>query len=83
MKTLPILLVLGFALSLCNITNKLKRVSSSGGSGTSAPAAPGSSDIEKAQPTAAQAATLAGGQEIAWDKQGYVLDGPREMEAGD
>jgi len=67
MKTLPILLVLGFALSLCNITNKLKGVSSSGGSGTSTPAAPGSSDVEKAQPTAAQIATLAGGQEITWD----------------
>jgi hypothetical protein len=70
MKTLPILLVLGFALSLCNLTNKLKGVSSTSGSGTSAPAAPGSADVEKPQPTAAQIATLAGGQEITWDKQG-------------
>lgn len=71
MKTLPILLVLGFALSLCNITNKLKGVSSSGGSGKSAPAAaPGGADVERAQPTAAQIATLAGGQDVTWDKQG-------------
>ena len=85
MKTLPVLLVLGFALSLCNITNKLKGVGSSGGSGKSAPAAaPGGADVERAQPTAAQIATLAGGQDITWDKQGmsWVLP-PKWKQASD
>src|SRR6185503_19383421 len=66
MKHLPVLLVLGFALSLCNLTNKLKPSSNSGASGK------GDSDIqaEHATPTDAQTAALAGGQTVTWDKQG-------------
>lgn len=66
MKHLPVLLVLGFALSLCNLTNKLKPSSNSGGSGK------GDSDIqaERATPTEAQTAALAGGQTVKWDRQG-------------
>lgn len=71
MKTLPILLVLGFALSLCNLTNKLKGGgSSSGGSNKSAPTATGGADVEKAKPTDAQTVALEGGQNVTWDKQG-------------
>src|SRR5258706_11450853 len=66
MKHLPVLLVLGFALSLCNLTNKLKPASNSGSAGK------GDSDIqaEKATPTGAQTAALAGGQTVKWDRQG-------------
>ncbi|HKB65665.1 MAG TPA: hypothetical protein VKC61_07385 [Pyrinomonadaceae bacterium] len=66
MKHLPVLLVLGFALSLCNLTNKLKPSSNSGSPGK------GDSDIqaEKATPTGAQTAALAGGQTVKWDRQG-------------
>ena len=71
MKQIPVLLVLGFALSLCNLTNKLKPSSKSGGPGKTAT---GSSDtdgaVEKATPTAAQTAALAGGQDVKWDAQG-------------
>lgn len=70
MKTLPILLVLGLALSLCNLTNKLKGGGSSGGSSKSAPADTGGAAVEQAEPTAAQTAALAGGQNVAWDRQG-------------
>ncbi|MGH9872434.1 MAG: hypothetical protein ACRD9S_08205 [Pyrinomonadaceae bacterium] len=65
MKHLPVLLVLGFALSLCNLTNKLKPSSNSGGSGKT-------DDIqaEHATPTDAQTAALAGGQTVKWDQQG-------------
>ena len=72
MKQIPILIVLGLALSLCNLTSKLKSAgnsnSNSGGSGTPS----SSSDItaEKAQPNAAETAALAGGEEIKWSKQG-------------
>jgi len=66
MKQLPVLLVLGFALSLCNLTNKLKPSSNSGASGK------GDSDIqaEQAKPNQAQTAALAGGQTVKWDRQG-------------
>jgi len=69
MKHLPVLLVLGLALSLCNLTNKLKPSSNSGGPGKSGTT---DSDIqaEHATPTAAQTAALAGGQNVKWDQQG-------------
>ena len=70
MKIIPLLLILGFALSLCNLTNKLKGVGSSGGAGSTDPAATGGADVEQPQPTAAQIAALAGGQNVNWDKQG-------------
>lgn len=67
MKHVPVLLVLGLALSLCNLTNKLKPSSNSGAKGGS-----GGSDIqaEHASPTAAQTAALAGGQTVTWERQG-------------
>lgn len=70
MKTIPLLLVLGLALSLCNLTNKLKEVGSSGGGSKSDPAASGGADVETPTPTAAQIAALAGGKNVTWDQQG-------------
>ena len=70
MKTIPLLLVLGLALSLCNLTNKLKEVGSSGGGSKSDPSAIGGADVETPTPTAAQIAALAGGKNVTWDKQG-------------
>jgi hypothetical protein len=72
MKQIPILLLLGLALSLCNLTSKLKNVGSSNSNSNSGSGPSSSSDItaEKAQPTAAQTAALAGGEEIKWIKQG-------------
>jgi hypothetical protein len=68
MKHLPVVLVLGFALSLCNLTNKLKPSSNSGGPGTTTSSDSG--DAEKAKPTEAQTAALAGGPTAKWDQQG-------------
>lgn len=72
MKHIPLLLVLGVTLSLCNITDRLKKgVSNSGDSNKSAPT---SSDngavVEHPEPTAAQTAAISGGQTVSWDKQG-------------
>lgn len=69
MKHLPVLLVLGFALSLCNLTNKLKPSSNSGGPGKTASSDSGDT-AEKAAPTEAQTAALAGGSTAKWDQQG-------------
>ena len=69
MKQIPTLIVLGFALTICNLGTKLKSGSNSGGSDK-----PGSagSDIsaEKGTPTSAQTQALAGGHEAQWDRQG-------------
>jgi hypothetical protein len=76
MKQLPTILVLGFALTLCNLGTKLKSVSKSGGSGSEKSSSSSSGDAEKAAPTAAQTQALAGGQEIKWDKQGMSWTAP-------
>jgi hypothetical protein len=65
MKQILALLLIGFALSLCNLSERFKK-----GSSTSGPSATGGASAEKAQPTAAQTAALAGGQQAKWDRQG-------------
>lgn len=69
MKQIPVLIVLGFALSLCNLTDKLKTSTNSGGPGKTATSGP-DVNAEPATPTAAQTAALAGGQTVKWDAQG-------------
>ncbi|HEX9421839.1 MAG TPA: hypothetical protein VF899_01255 [Pyrinomonadaceae bacterium] len=71
MKQIPVLIVLGFALSLCNLTNKLKSSNNKNGPGKSASSSSDSSgEAEHATPTAAQLQALAGGQTVKWDQQG-------------
>ena len=70
MKHILVLLLLGFALSLCNLSEKLHGKKSSSSSGSSGSSSSSSRTAEKAQPTSAQTAALAGGQQIKWDKQG-------------
>jgi len=69
MKTILVLLLMASALSLCNLTGRLKKDSS-----TSGPSASGggssSKSAEHAQATADQAAALAGGQQVKWERQG-------------
>jgi hypothetical protein len=74
MKQVPTLLVLGFALTLCNLTSKLKNSGNSNGPGTSSSGE--TITAEKAQPTAAQRAALAGGEEFKWSKQGMTWTAP-------
>lgn len=78
MKHIPIVLLIGFALSLCNLANKLHG-KKSGSGGTDSTAESGNSGgiaAERAQPTAAQTAALAGGQEIKWNQQGISFTVP-------
>ena len=71
MKQIPVLIVLGFALSLCDLTNKLKSSNNSSRPGKSASSSSDSGgDAEHATPTAAQIQALAGGQTVKWDQQG-------------
>ncbi|HEV8366538.1 MAG TPA: hypothetical protein VGQ39_01185 [Pyrinomonadaceae bacterium] len=67
MKYLPVIIVIGLALSLCNLADKLHgKKPSSSGSGSS------STEIsaEHGEANAAQLAALSGGQPIKWDRQG-------------
>ena len=78
MKQIPALLVLGFALSFCNFSNKLKTATNSGKPGkssTSTSSEPGGT-VEHATPTAAQTQALAGGQTVKWDQQGMSWTAP-------
>jgi hypothetical protein len=76
MKQIPTILLLGFALSLCNLSNKLKTSTNSGGSGSEKSSSSSSGEAEKGTPTAAQTQALAGGQEVKWDRQGMSWTAP-------
>jgi hypothetical protein len=71
MKLIPVVFALGFALSLCNLTNKLTTKTNSNEPGkTASTSSESSGDAEHGTPTAAQTAALAGGQTVQWDQQG-------------
>jgi hypothetical protein len=70
MKQIPALILLGFALSFCNLTNKLKPATKSTEPGKTTASSNDSGNVEKAQSTAAQTAALDGGKTIKWDQQG-------------
>jgi hypothetical protein len=74
MKHILVLILLGFALSLCNLSEKLHKSSSS--SNSSGSSSSSSRSAEPAQPTAAQTAALAGGQSIKWERQGMTFAVP-------
>ena len=68
MKNLLVLLLLGFALSLCNLSERLHKSNSNSGPAGSGGAS--SRSAEHGQPTSDQTAALAGGQQVKWDRQG-------------
>ncbi len=72
MKHIPLFLVLGIALSLCGLTDKLKKEASNSGDSnkSSATASDNDAPAERPVPTAAQTAAISGGQTVNWDKQG-------------
>ena len=71
MKLIPVLLLLGLALSLCKLTDKLKSSTNSNAPGkTATKSGAPSSDAERPNPTDAQTAALAGGKTAKWDAQG-------------
>jgi len=77
MKHILVLLLLGFALSFCNLSERLHGKSgSNSGSSSSSGGGSSSRSAEKGQPTAAQTGALAGGQEIKWERQGMSFTVP-------
>ena len=69
MKNILLVLLIGFALSLCNLSERLKKAHSSSGSSSNSKSA-SAKTAEPGRATAEQTAALAGGQEIKWERQG-------------
>jgi hypothetical protein len=65
-------------VAACNLTNKFKKTESANSNSSSTtsssgnPTKIGDDPVEKAEPTAAQTAALANGQEVKWDQQGIT-----------
>src|SRR5215470_13447430 len=72
MKPLVAVVLIGFALSLCNLSEKFhKGNSNSGSSSTSGSSSSGGgAAAEPGRATAEQIAALGGGQPAKWDRQG-------------
>ena len=68
MKNILVLLILGLALSLCNLSGRFKNSNSA--AGPSASGGGSSRSAEHGQATAAQTAALGGGQQVKWERQG-------------
>ena len=82
MKLIPIL-ILGLALSLCNIVEKLKGGKNDNSNSSSSNSNNGGKSdksglpaADKPEPTAAQTAAIAGGQSVTWDQQGITWTVP-------
>jgi hypothetical protein len=76
MKQVALVLFIGLALSLCNLSERLHKSSSGSGSGASGGVSDNAAQPEHAQPTAAQSAALSGGHEAKWDRQGMSFTVP-------
>ena len=72
MKHVPLIAMLVFVVAACNLTSKLKSNSNNNSSSSSSgnPSKIGDDPVEKPNPTAAQTAAIANGQEVKWDQQG-------------
>src|SRR5215213_9986808 len=71
MKNILVLLLLGCALSLCNLSGRFhKSNSNSGPSASDGSGGSSSRSAEHGQATAEQVAALAGGQPAKWERQG-------------
>jgi hypothetical protein len=76
MKQIALVLFIGFALSLCNLSERLHKSSSGSSSNSAGGVTDNAAKPEPAQPTAAQTAALAGGSEAKWDRQGMSFTVP-------
>ncbi len=81
MKQLIAIAVLVFVVAACNLSDKFKRAetsssNSNSNSSSSSSTTSGGESVEKPNPTAAQTAALAGGQEVKWDEQGITWTVP-------
>jgi hypothetical protein len=76
MKHFPWIIALVLVVAACNLTNKLRSSSNNNSNSSSSssnnPSKIGDDPVEKPNPTAAQQAAIANGQEAKWDQQGIT-----------
>ena len=78
--------MLVFVVAACNLTSKLKSNSNNNSSSSSSSGNPskiGDDLVEKPNPTAAQTAAIANGQEVKWDQQGITWTLPANWKKQD
>jgi len=87
MKHLPWILVLVLALMACNLSSKLRGNSNSSSTSPSSssgnPSKIGDDPVEKPNPTSAQSAIIANGQDVKWDEQGISWKMPANWKKQD
>jgi len=85
MKKVSALVLLFFVVAACNLTGKLKSNSNNSSSSPSSgnPSKIGDDPVEKPNPTAAQQAAIANGEEAKWDQQGITWTVPTTWKKGD
>ena len=86
MKHVPLIVMLVIVVAACNLTSKLKSNSNNNSSSSSSSGNPskiGDDPVEKPNPTAAQTAAIANGQEVKWDQQGITWTLPTNWKKQD
>jgi len=76
MKHLFLIATLVIVVAACNLSSKLKSSNNSNSSSSSESTTSGGEQVERANPTAAQTAAIANGQEVKWDQQGITWTMP-------
>ena len=76
MKHLFLIAALVLVVAACNLSSKLKSNNNSNSSSSSESETIGGEQVERANPTAAQTAAIANGQEVKWDQQGITWTMP-------
>src|SRR3954452_23719466 len=76
MKSILAVVLLGIALSLCNLSERLHKSSNSNSGPSASGGGSSSRSAEHGQATAAQTAALSGGQQVKWDRQGLSFTVP-------
>jgi hypothetical protein len=85
MKHVLLIAALVLVVAACNLSSKLKGTNNANSNSTSSSESTsvGGEQVEQANPTAAQTATLAGGQTVKWDQQGITWTLPAHWKKQD
>jgi hypothetical protein len=86
MKKVSLIVALVFVVAACNLSEKFKKSSTSNSNSSSSSSNPskiGNDPVEQPNPTAAQTAAIANGQEVKWDQQGITWTMPANWKKQD
>lgn len=72
MKQLTLIAMLVLVVAACNLSDRFRKADTSSSNTSSSNSKSGDGPAEKPNPTAAQTAALANGQEVKWDQQGIT-----------